>query len=461
MDDRIVDFVRGLRAAGVRVSLSESVDAFRATKELGVGNKWQFRESLRATLVKEYDDFLIFDELFPLYFSSTEAPLQNAMDELSLDDQDLLKSALQAMSGQLDNLLDWLTSGDGPSKEELEEMARRAGSQWADNPREARWVTRRMLQQMGFGHLEEKLQELYQKLKEMGMSDEAIAKLMGVVEANRDSLEDYVAQQVGLQVAQQRANRPDELHGSDLMHKSFGALSADEKDILRKEVGRLVTQLRSRASLRRKRGRAGKFDAKGTIRANLRHAGVPFELKLKKKKLKPSIVLICDVSGSMVSVAEFMLRFLGELNDQISKSRSFAFYADLAEIETDVFKLLKENQVEEAFHTVRNRLPGRAWGTDLGTSLVTFSENHMDAINGRTTLIVLGDGRNNYFAPRLDILKELGRRAKRLLWFTPEGPGQWGSGDSVMGEYAAVCDNVFVVRNLAQLSHAVDKLLES
>ncbi|MCB0015481.1 MAG: hypothetical protein KDE34_26380, partial [Anaerolineales bacterium] len=216
MDDRIVDFVRGLRAAGVRVSLSESVDAFRAIKELGVVNKWQFRESLRATLVKEYDDFLIFDELFPLYFSSTEAPLQNAMDEMSLDDQDLLKAALQAMSGQLDNLLDWLTSGEGPSKEELEEMARRAGSQWADNPREARWVTRRMLQQMGFGHLEEKLQELYQKLKEMGMSDEAIAKLMGVVEANRDSLEDYVAQQVGLQVAQQRANRPDEIHGSDL-----------------------------------------------------------------------------------------------------------------------------------------------------------------------------------------------------------------------------------------------------
>jgi hypothetical protein len=93
-----------------------------------------------------------------------------------------------------------------------------------------------------------------------------------------------------------------------------------------------VTQLRSRAALRRKRGKAGKFDSKGTIRSNQRYGGVPMELKFKRKKLKPSLVLICDISRSMLAVAEFMLRLTYELQDQVAKTRSFGFYSDMEEI---------------------------------------------------------------------------------------------------------------------------------
>jgi len=133
----------------------------------------------------------------------------------------------------------------------------------------------------------------------MGMSQEAIDKLLGVVRANQEALAEQIAQQVGRQIgenlAEQRQRRPDSLHGPDLMHKPFDALSVAEAQLLRKEVQRLVTQLRSRVALRRKRGAEGKFDAKSTIRSNLRYGGVPFELRFKKNKLKPSLVLICDV----------------------------------------------------------------------------------------------------------------------------------------------------------------------
>ncbi|HID53878.1 MAG TPA: hypothetical protein EYP41_17805, partial [Anaerolineae bacterium] len=296
MDKRVVEFIRGLRAAGVRVSLAESVDAMNAVEALGITDKDVFRSSLRATLIKDSDDFVAFDELFPLYFGSGGPPLQNAMEDLSPDEQQMLEMALSALSGRLQQLMDWLTSGDGPSKEELEELARRSGADWADSQREARWVTRRMLQQMGFAHLEEQLRQLQQKLQEMGMSQEAINKLMGVVEANREALAEQAAQQVGRQIAEQRANRPDDtLHGSDLMNKPFQALTEEEADKLRKEVQRLVTQLRSRAALRRKKGNKGKFDSKSTIRANQRYGGVPMELRFRKKKLKPSLALICDV----------------------------------------------------------------------------------------------------------------------------------------------------------------------
>jgi uncharacterized protein with von Willebrand factor type A (vWA) domain len=454
MDDRVVEFVRGLRAAGVRVSLAESVDAMHAIEALGVAEKDVFRQSLRSTLIKKSDDLAAFDQLFPLYFGSGGPMMQNATDDLSPDEQKMLEAALGAMSGRLDQLMDWLTSGNGPTKEELEELAQRAGADWYDDPRDARFVTRRMLQQMGFAHLEEQIQQLVQKLQEMGMSQEAIEKLLGVVEANREALAEQMAQQVGLQIAQQRANRPDDIHGSDLMNKPFQSLTEAEADVLRKEVQRLVTQLRSRAAMRRKRGNKGKFDSKSTIRANQRYGGVPIELQFKKRKLKPSLVVVCDMSQSMRNVVEFMLYLIYELQDQVARTRSFGFYHDMK----DISLLLTGQQVTQAIPDILAEFPYFAYATDFGKSLETFYNNWLDSVNGRTTVVVLGDGRNNYNSPRIDLMKDLQRRARKLIWFNPESPRQWGTGDSDMLEYAPICDAVHVVRNLAQLSSAVDKL---
>jgi uncharacterized protein with von Willebrand factor type A (vWA) domain len=455
MEDRVVQFIRGLRAAGVRVSLAESMDAMRAVGVVGVIDKTLFRQSLRATLVKESDDFAVFNELFPLYFGSGGPPMQDATDDLTPKEQEMLQAALQAMSGRLQQLLEWLTSGQGPTKEELEEMARRAGANWTNNPGEARWVSRRVLRQMGFQHLEELIRQLVQHLQQMGMSREAIEKLLGVVEANRDALAEQVAQQVGLQIAQDRADRPDRLHGPDLMNKPFQSLTEAEADALRQEVQRLVAQLRSRAALRRKRGKEGKFDPKGTIRANQRYGGVPFEVKFKRRKLKPNLVIICDVSTSMRPVAEFMLRLVYELHDQVAKARSFAFNADMDEISVT----MNARRAADAVADVLYAIPPGYYATDLGNSLNTFEKQWMDALNSRTTVIILGDGRNNYNSPRIDLLREIKHRSKRLMWFNPEDRRQWGTGDSDMLDYAPICDRVHMVRNLAQLSAAVDELL--
>jgi hypothetical protein len=456
MDKRVVEFIRGLRAAGVRVSLAESMDAMNAVGALGITEKEIFRSSLRATLIKEKDDFQAFDELFPLYFGSGGPPLQSAMEDLSPEDQEMLKAALGALSGRLDQLMDWLTSGNGPTKEELEELANRAGAQWANDPREARWVTRRMLQQMGFAHLEEQIQQLLEKLREMGMSQEAIEKLTGVIEANREALAEQAAQQVGMQIAEQRANRPnEELVGSDLMNKPLQSLTEEEAEQLRKEVQRLVTQLRSRAALRRKRGNKGRFDSKTTIRANQRYGGVPMELRWKRNKLKPSLVLICDVSTSMRPVAEFMLRLTYELQDQVAKARSFAFNSDMREISVTLAGARAADAVTQVLYDI----PPGYYATDFGNSLNTFYGNWLETVNGRTSVVILGDARNNHNSPRLDLMKDLQRRAKRVIWLNPETQRQWGTGDSDMWEYVPVCDEVFVVRNLAQLATAVDRLL--
>jgi uncharacterized protein with von Willebrand factor type A (vWA) domain len=159
----------------------------------------------------------------------------------------------------------------------------------------------------------------------------------------------------------------------------------------------------------------------------------------------------------MRPVAEFMLRLIYELQDQVAKARSFAFNSNMQEISVT----LAGNRAADAVADVLYGIPPGYYATDLGHSLSTFFREWSDSVNGRTTVIILGDGRNNYNSPRIDLMKDLQRRAKRLFWFNPEQRAQWSSGDSDMLDYAPICDQVFMVRNLAQLSSAVDQLLGS
>lgn len=456
MQERIVEFVRGLRAGGVVVSTAEGLDAFAAIDVLGTHDRTLFRESLRATLIKRESDFEVFNELFPLYFSTNDLPLQNALEELSADEQGMVQEALEGFDERMSQLLDWLTNGEGPTDEELQQMMQSSGIRWADSPASAVWVTRRMLQQMGFTQLEDKLAELAQRLRDLGMGQESIMRVMGVIETNRDELGQFVSQQVRYEISRRRAERPRDLHGSDLTHKSFQALSAADMDTLRREIRRLVTQLRTRSALRRKREHRGQFSARQTIRHSQRYGGVPLEIKFRKKKLKPDIVLIFDVSNSMQTMLEFLLYFVLEMQDQVSRLRSFAFYDNLGEV-SDIVNNAHHTEMGPLFRQIQKAIPGYLFRTNLGYSLNTFYQHHLNAVRNSSTVIIIGDGRNNYADPRLDLVKELQRRAKKLIWFTPESEQIWGSGDSDLDKYAPLCDEVYLVKNLAQLSQAIDK----
>ena len=160
MDSRIVQFIAALRASGVRVSLAESQDAMFATQALGVQNRDQFKAALKTTLVKEHNDEPTFEQLFPLFFGSGGQPMIPPDGLLSEDEQALLRQALQALAGQLNDLLRRLMEGQNFSPEELAEMARRAGVNSADDLRYQDWITRRMLRQMGLEDVLQRIEEL-------------------------------------------------------------------------------------------------------------------------------------------------------------------------------------------------------------------------------------------------------------------------------------------------------------
>ncbi len=486
MEQRIVDFIAGLRAAGVRISLAESEDAFNATRCMGIQDRDDFRNLLRATLVKESPDQPIFDQLFPLYFGSGGPPLQNLMEGLSQEEKDMLSQALRALleqmrqqgqqpqqgqrgqmdpsaqSRQLDNLMQLLQSllqGLDPSQEEMDKMGQQAGLQNATSQYQGRWIEQRMMRQLGMQLLDELMEQLSDMLKELGMSQEAINELMEGMEQNREALAEQIAQHVGASIAQQRVEEQaqQKQDAVDLMDRPFKNLSEREADMLRDEVRRLVVQLRSKAALRQKRGKTGTLDAKRTLRANLRYGGVPMELKFKTRHLKPKLLLVCDLSTSMRNVVTFLLRLIYELQDQISSTDSFGFVSDLGCISED----FAAHPPDEAIQVVLARpdLQPGYYSTDLGNSLNTLMMRYAGAIDHRTTVIFVGDGRNNYNNPRLDLMEQIKRRSKRVVWFNPEHPRQWGTGDSDMLAYLPLSDAVHRVSTLSELTKAVDKLL--
>jgi uncharacterized protein with von Willebrand factor type A (vWA) domain len=478
MEQRMIDFIAGLRAAGVRVSLAESNDAFRAVEQLGVMDREAFRSALRTTLVKEASDLPLFERLFPLYFGSGGPPLINPQESLTPDQRAMLAAALRALLnqmtqggqssasgrhspgqsgqlGQLMQLLRQLLSGQAPSQAELEQAGQGAGLPMASHPAHQPWLTRRMLQAMGWQELEELLSQLWDELARAGMSQEAIEQLQHMVSANQEALAEQVGQYAGASIARQMATQPPRQAGPDLMHRPFRALSEAEADELREQVRRLAARLRSRAALRQKRARSGTLDAKRTIRANLRYGGVPLDLRYRNRHLKPKLALICDVSTSMRHCAEFMLRLIYELQDQVAKARSFAFISDIEEISQD----FAEYRPEVAVDRVLTRLPPGYYNTDLGHSLSSFYRDYLDAVDHRTTVIFLGDGRNNFNDPRLGLVQAIKRRARRVIWLNPEPPPLWGTGDSDMLDYLPLCDHIYEVSNLAQLAEAVDRLL--
>jgi uncharacterized protein len=459
MDKRIIEFIRTLRAAGVRISVAESMDAMRAMEAIGINSREDFRGALRATLIKEGDDLPKYDYFFPLFFDTAAPPMFDMEQELDPEQQQMLREALEALAGDKDalqRLLSQMMQGQSFDQNDLDRLGQQMGLDNADSPGQQGYYQRSMGRALGLNQLQELMEMLEVKLQEMGLDQEAIDEIMAMMEANGQALRDQLQRAVGSQIARNMGETPPEqIEPQDLMQTPFRNLSPAEADALRDEVKRLAAKLRSRASLRQKHHKSGTPDPKSTIRHNLKYGGTPLELQFRTRKLKPRLVVICDISTSMRYCSEFMLTMIYELQDQVAKARSFIFIADLVEI-SDYFNAKRpEIAVQEV---LANNPPG-SYNTDLGNAFNSFVQHKMDAIDGRTTIIVVGDGRNNYNNPRLDIANDLNRRARRVLWFNPEPQGQWGTGDSDMLEYAPVSSGVYQVANLAQLVSAIDKIM--
>jgi hypothetical protein len=267
----------------------------------------------------------------------------------------------------------------------------------------------------------------------------------------QQQLRDHAGEQILRNMVE---NRPKD-SSDGLLNRPFQSFSDDDMHALRKEVRRLAAALRTRLALRLHRARNGQLDLKATLRANLKNGSVPIELRRRDRTLKPKLVVICDISTSMRYCSELMLSLLYAIQDQISKTSAFTFIDHLEYISPH----FDHNPPNVAIDQVLNKMPPGHYNTDLGFSLLNFTEEYLDKVDHRTTFIIVGDGRNNFNDPGLEVLKSISRRARSTIWLNPEPEPMWGSGDSDMVRYAPLCDRTFQVANLRQLASAIDQLL--
>ena len=456
MESRILQLIAALRAAGVRVSLAESAEAFTAVDFMGIQNREEFRLSLRTTLIKDVKDLPVFDKLFPLFFSSGTPPMMggNPSDDMTPEEAQMWAEAMREFAEKLRQRMERLMNGEPLTKSELEALAQMVGLNQADNLQYQNWMAQRMMRAMAFPEVQKAMRELMEQLQQMGMSRERIEQIREMVQQNMQAMQEQIQQFAGQRIAENMSERPPNNNIDSLMNRPFQALSDSDKKVLQREVKRLAAALRTRIALRQKRMKSGQMDPKATIRANLKYQGVPMEIKHRDKVRKPKIVVICDVSTSMRFCSELMLSFLFALQGQVRKTHAFAFIDHLESISED----FSGTNADEAIQSVLWRMPSGHYNTDLGWSLNDFQSDYMDTLNSGTTLLIVGDGRNNYNDPRLDIFSTMARRATRTIWLNPEPEHLW-HGDSDMPKYKALCSNVLKVGNLRELANAVDELM--
>ena len=198
------------------------------------------------------------------------------------------------------------------------------------------------------------------------------------------------------------------------------------------------------------------LDLRRTLRASAGHDGVPFKLSFRhRRRDKPRLLVVCDVSSSVAPYVRFLLLFLYALQGTVTDLHTFAFSNRLKDVEGPLARLPFDAAMDLIIREVGSG------GTDYGQAWADLHDRHLQLVDRRTTVLVLGDGRSNGTNPRLDLFAELVSRCKRLVWLCPEPPGRWGSGDSCMLQYRPHCTHVSHCATAADLERAIDEALES
>ncbi len=468
MEKKIVEFANILRKAGVRVSVAETLDAFRALEEMPLDQRELFKDCMRTTMVKRSDDIETYDRLFDLFWSGfhdqLREQLKSALGGMSGDFDleqllDQLREMLQNMDMDLSELAQALLTVDANQLEQLINQASedaQVGN--IKNMLQIGFFSRRILEQMDLEGAGGELKELLDRLREEGVGEDELQQLGELIKAVQEALRRAVRQYTERELDKQNHDYLERFRRESLQEKSFYNLTEEDLRRMREVVERLAQKLKAIVSMRRKRQRRGKFDLKTTMRRNLVHGGVPFELIFKhRRKERPKLVILCDISSSVANVSRFFLQFAYTLQEVFTKIRSYVFVAELGEV-TQIFR------DHDLFDAIDRAVEGgdviNAYTrSNFGMAFHVFWRDFLASVDHRTTVVVIGDARNNYNDPRAWCLREIHNKAKNVVWINPESPGAWGFGDSVMDKYLPHVDVAEECRNVKQLSRLVDKLV--
>jgi hypothetical protein len=483
--DLLSGFVTELRRAGLPVSLTEHLDAAEAVKHIPLEDRDGLKYALAATLVKSSSHWRAFETAFEVFFAVRVGAGEGGEGEPGDGDQEGDEST---RSGDTEGSMkgkgrSWKGGGGGEAMtpEELAELlfksllsadaammnavARNAVERYAGmepgRPVGGTYYLYRTLRNLDLEGVLQKLMEQAQAgatggaltdLEERLAADEykaRIEKFRRAVETEirRRLVEDRGAEALARSV---RKPLPEDI---DVMHAT-----REELAMLHKALQPLSRKLAVRLARKRRHGRKGPLDFRATMRRSLSTGGVPIDPRYRHPRpAKPEIFVIADISGSVASFARFTLHLVYAISSQFSKVRSFVFIDGIDEV-TRFF----EGVVDPVEAVARINLEADVvWvdgHSDYGHALTEFHARWGDQVSSRSSILLLGDARNNYHASQSWVVEDLQRKARHVYWLNPEPRDYWGSGDSIVGEYGAHCDDVVECRTLRQLEHFVGNL---
>ncbi|MGO8874638.1 MAG: vWA domain-containing protein [Acidimicrobiales bacterium] len=500
MLDVLTGFVQELRRAGLPVSVTEAADAAEAIRHLPLEDRQAIKYALGATLVKSSSHWRAFDTAFEVYFSM-RGPQYDMEGEPSQegDEESARGSGRGAGRGEGEAgagggelvtpeeiaamLYKALRDGD---QAVLSAVARLAVGRYAGmepgRPVGGTYYLYRTLRNLDLDGVLARLTAeaaagMLASGGETGVETPAGPVLRGRPAGQLTALEqrlledEYKARidQLRREIEAEIRRRLVADRGVEALARSlrkplpedvdFMHASREELVQIRKAIAPLARKLQARLARKRRHLRRGALDFRATMRHSLSYGGVPAEPRFRHPKpTKPEIFVIADISGSVAAFARFTLHLVHAIAAQFSQVRSFVFIDGIDEV-TSIFE--RSETVGEAIHRV-NQEADVVWvdgHSDYGHALNVFWQRWGQEVGPKTSIILLGDARSNYHAPEAWVVKELRHRARHVYWLNPEPRSYWGSGDSIVEQYAQFCDGVYECRNLRQLEGFVEHLV--
>jgi len=417
MERIITRFVSLLRENGIRVSPGESLDAVQALALAGMRGRKSTRQLLRLTLIKNINDVPLFDALFNRFFNRFK---------LDISDIDLaaqLDAAIVSMDGEFT----YLNQNQGDDHDEQGPLIKIDSE---INP--------------------EDLQEL-KSLTEIDPDDTDGTEIMVQMKGYR---------------GKSKAPRPSRRFTQNPLTIELGKSNGSERNIaftleeqlaMQEVVSKMMLRLRKDMKRMHNNQNRGKLHVIKTIQKNYRNDMVPFLLALRRKRRdKPRLVVLCDVSFSVSHASRFMLLLLHTLHNQMLDVRSFIYNRDI----TEITEMLANMPVNDLVHTIdQGDIVDLDENSSFGQVFLKFKKNYLENLRGRPAFIILGDARNNYDEANDSVLEEIREKARYMLWLTPEDKDTWNRGDCLINLYGAYFNKVEVVKTVEDLSTVVEELL--
>ena len=460
----LVGFVEALRAQGISVGPSETVDAGQVLSVLDLTDREEVREGLACAVLRRADHRQTYDALFDLWWPAAlgsrtvlaDDGTENPSGPMQLDPEDA-----EAMRGMLLELL-----SDNPDIGDLDDrlVAMIAAIVEAygryTSSRGPSYSAYQALKAMGLDQLEGRLLAglLAPHGDDPSPTQEQIAKALAAQKIAQ--LRRMVEGETKRRTAEQLGRNHVQMYGIPQLAENveFLRASGDQLRQMRRVVAPLARTLATRLAAKRRRSRAGSIDLRKTLRKSMSTGGVPIDLVLRKPRpARPELVVLCDVSGSVAGFSHFTLLLVHALRQQFSRVRVFAFIDTTDEVthlfgpDADLAVAIQRITREAGVYT-------RDGHSDYGNAFVSFTENFPGVLSPRSSLLVLGDGRTNYRSPAADVLAHMVTASRHAHWLNPEPRHLWGSGDSAVPRYEPVI-TMHECRSAKQLAAVIDQLL--